>query len=244
MFRGMRSALITAVHARWLPPGAGHGREPLAAGLRAVAGNRIFLLVALGYSTYLLAYNQLYFLMPDVLGEQVGPDRAAQAVAVLMTGASVLIAAGQMLWVRLVGRLPLSAVFGLGFGLMAAGALTAALLSGGSEHAWPGMERPWWAGPAAFVLLLTLGQMTVTPHAPIAAASLSGERHLGAHLGALASAGGMAAMAGTPMLGLLSDVFGAGAAWAGLGGVSLLSAAGLALLLRDPAGTQSASVGP
>lgn len=221
-------AIITVVHARWLPRGAAHPEDSLANGLSAMLRNRVFVFFAVAHSTYLLAYNQLYFLVPDSLAGDVGADRGAQATAIFMTAASVLIAAAQMPWARWVGRLPLTAVFGLGFSLISAGAVVAAMSGLVSDHS----SIPWWAGPAGFVVLLTLGQMTVNPHAAIAAASLSREQHLGAHLGALATAGGIAAMAGTPVLGWLGQQVSPVAAWCALASLALLSAIILPVLLR------------
>jgi MFS family permease len=223
-------AAITLAHVRWLPPGSRHADEPLANGLLAVGRNRAFVVFAVSYSSYLLAYNQLYFLVPDALGQSAAPAAAAQTLAGLLTGASVVIAICQLPWTRVVGRMPASHGFVIGFGLMAAGALAAAwgahLVGTGTSPAL------WWVGPAGFVALLTVGQMTLTPLAAAVAADFAREEHLGTHLGALASAGGVAALAGTPLLGWAGTVGGATLPWLCLAGACLASAAVLRGTLR------------
>ncbi len=57
--------LVLAAQARWLPARpATHAGEPVLQGWRDMLDNRLFLLFALAYSGQLVAYNQLYLLLP------------------------------------------------------------------------------------------------------------------------------------------------------------------------------------
>ncbi|GAA1639841.1 hypothetical protein [Actinoplanes couchii] len=76
---------------------------------------------------------------------------------------------------------------------------------------------------AALVVLLTCGQMLILPVAGDIAARLAGERHLGAHLGALATAGGVGVLVTRPVVGRLLEHEPV-APWALLAGLAALAA--------------------
>ena len=89
----------------------------------------------------------------------------------------------------------------------------------------------------ALVALLTLGQMLVTPVAKDIAARLAGERRLGAYLGLLSAAGGVAVLLGSTATGALFDLapaHGAAAAapWVALAVIPALAAAAMWRLVR------------
>ncbi|MDR7320138.1 MULTISPECIES: MFS transporter [Catenuloplanes] len=211
-------ALILAVHVRLLPaePGA-HADEPVPAGLREVAGNRRFLAFAAANSAGLFAYHQLYLALPL----ELRAEGAAWALGWLFALASVLMIAGQLTVARHARRLlgPRAALAS-GFALMAVAFAVVPVLPG----AWSAL---------AMVVLLTAGQMLASPVARDTAARLAGERRLGAHLGVLSAAGGLAVLAGSTVTGALLDSAGPVVPWLVLATVPLVGA--LLLLIVVPA---------
>lgn len=86
---------------------------------------------------------------------------------------------------------------------------------------------------ACFVTLLTLGQMLLVPSAKDLIPLFAEESTLGAHYGALATAGGCAVLAGNLLLGHLLDQ----ALTLAAGGLSLASAGAVSVVqCRGPAG--------
>ena len=113
----------------------------------------------------------------------------------------------------------------MGFGVLAlAFAATAVLIGLGTAGPVPAV---------VFVVLLTLGQMTVVPVAQDAVGRLAGERRLGAYFGVLASGGGLAVLAGSALLGSLFEAQGPPALpWAVTAALPLASAVVMGVLVR------------
>lgn len=207
--------LILAMHARLLPKTpADRAAEPLGAGLRRVLSGRRFLLFAAAYSAGLVAYNQLYLALPAEL-ERSGN---AGALGWLFALASVQVVLGQMPVTSGARRIGSRWALTLGFALTALAFAVAAIAPGLGLRSVAGLI------PAvALVVLLTAGQMLILPVAGDVAAKLAGERHLGAHLGALATAGGVGVLVTSPLVGRLLEHQSI-APWALLAGLASLTA--------------------
>lgn len=185
-------AVIAVVHAKVLPNRPGeHRHEPVFAGWREVFGNRLFLLFAAGYSVALVSYNQLYLALPAELHRLGAP---ASELGLLFAMASGMVVFGQLPITatarRFLGR---TRALVLGFGLMALAFAVVAL------------RPPGLIGPAAFVFLLTAGQMLAAPFAKEIVPMLARERRLGAHFGLLSTFGGIAVLLGSTASGALLE---------------------------------------
>jgi MFS family permease len=187
---------ILCGHAWLMPrhtPGAQHsaGRRHTLDGLRLLVRNRRFLALSLAYSTYLLAYNQLYLAVPARL------DSPA-AVAALFAFSSALVIVAQLPVTRWAARRlapPTAMATGLliiAAGFAAVAAVPSPLLS-----------------MAAMVGLLTVGQMLVVPITRAWLPDLVEDAHLGLHTGALSSISGAMVLAGSAASGALLDAGGA-----------------------------------
>ncbi|PVZ13288.1 MFS transporter [Actinomycetospora cinnamomea] len=187
--------VVLVAFARVMPrEPAAHAGEPLLGGWGRVLRNPAFLAFTAAYSTWLLSYNQLYLALPVEL-ERVGSAGVLGALFVL---SAVIVVLGQIPLAELVRRRLGTRALPLGFGVLAASFLATAVLIA--------LEVPGPVPAVVFVVLLTLGQMTVVPVAQDAVGRLAGERRLGAHFGVLASAGGLAVLGGSSLLGALLDV--------------------------------------
>ena len=215
--------VIGLLHAWKLPARAAvHARDGVLAGWREVIANRRFMLFALGFSGYLVSYNQLYLALPVEL-RRTGNDTA---VGWLFALASLMVVLGQLPitgWAR--RRLGHARAIVAGFGSMALAFVAVAVLA------------PWTGGPTAvlpavaMVVLLTAGQMLAVPLAQDLVPRLAGERRLGTYFGVLASVGGLAVLVGSTVTGGLLDQ-GGPAPWLALATVPLAGAAVLATLAR------------
>ncbi|MFC5064750.1 MFS transporter [Actinomycetospora atypica] len=205
-------------------PGA-HAADPVFAGWRDVARDRAFLAFAAAYSTWLLSYNQLYLLLPIEL-TRVDATGALGAMFVL---AAVMVILGQLPVTAVTRRVGPRRALPAGFALLALALGLTALLT-----ALPALPGPWRVVPAAlFVVLLTLGQMTVMPQAQDAVGRLAGERRLGSYFGVLATAGGVAVLLGGTVLGALVDpAIPPAVPWAVAAVLPAVSAVALAVLAR------------
>lgn len=218
--------LVLLAHLRWLPrrPPA-HAGEPLLAGWREVARNRRFVLFALAFSGQLLAYNQLYLLLPLEVERLWGSQTL---LGWLFALSSLLVVLGQLRLTARLRHLPIGHVLVGGFGLLSASfAVVAATLP---------LELTGALGTVpvvAFVLLLTLGQMVVLPFARDLVPRLVGERRLGTSYGLLATAGGAAVLVGSTATGVLLQQAPASVAWTAAASVPILCAIGLRRVLRD-----------
>lgn len=193
-------AVILIAHYRMLPATRGRSSgEPLLAGWADVLRNRVFLLFALGYSAYLVSYNQLYLALPVELERATGGQWALGWMFAL---ASVLVLVGQLplaAWART--RLGPARALPLGFALLSAGFAAVALSAPLDPLPGAGALLP----AAALVVLLTLGQMLAVPMAQDLVPRLAGERRLGSYFGFLSSVGGVAVLLGSAGAGALLD---------------------------------------
>ncbi|WUR01094.1 MFS transporter [Streptomyces sp. NBC_00310] len=191
--------LVLAGHV-WLLPQHIPGRErvEVKGGLGGLLRNRRFLALCCAYGAYLLAYNQLYLLLPDEVERATGSQ---SALAWLFGLSSLLVVTAQLPVTRWVAeRLDLRRSMTVGLLLIAAGfGVVAVALPAG----WTG-----GAGllPAAgFVVLLTVGQMLVAPAARAWVPDLAAEGRLGLYTGALSSVSGLIVLVGSAGAGALMD---------------------------------------
>lgn len=164
---------------------------------REVLANRRFLLFAVGFAGYLAVYNQLYLALPLQLERSLGSDRWT---GWLFTASALLVVVGQLRvtsWAE--RRLRTDQVFALGFGLLALGAGVPAV----AVRSESGVLV--LAAVCGFVLLLTLGQMLLLPVSRTVVARLAGERMLGTHYGLVSTAGGVAVLLSSTVVGRAFD---------------------------------------
>ncbi|GAB3690226.1 MDR family MFS transporter [Nocardiopsis oceani] len=191
---------ILVAHYLLLPRAPGRSSdEPVLSGWADVLRNRAFLVFALGYSAYLVSYNQLYLALPVELGRSTGGQWALGWMFAL---ASVLILVCQLplaAWAR--GRLGPVRALPLGFALLSA-AFAGVAVSAPLEP----LGGVWSLAPAvALVVMLTFGQMLAVPVAQDLVARLARGQRLGSYYGFLASIGGVAVLVGSAVMGALLD---------------------------------------
>ncbi|MDN3296025.1 MFS transporter [Streptomyces ficellus] len=215
--------LVLAGHARLMPrrPGTRAGlavRPGGAPAVREMLRHRPFLALTFAYATYLLAYNQLYLALPAELDRATGSQAA---LGWLFALSSALVVAGQLPLERWVGaRLSWRTSVRAGLLVIAASfAVAGALRPVGGV--WPSV---------AFVVLLSVGQMLVTPAVRAWLPDLVDERRLGLYTGALSSLSGLVVLAAGAPAGALVES-GGGWLWAALAAVPLL---GLAVVPGSP----------
>ncbi|HCU2193472.1 TPA: MFS transporter, partial [Klebsiella variicola] len=157
-----------------------------------------FVAFILAYSSWLLSYNQLYLALPVEIQRSGGRE---QDLAPLFMLASLLIITLQLPLARFARRIGAVRILPVGFLLLSASFVSVALFA-----ATPPAEGWLRLLPSAcFVTLLTLGQMLLVPSAKDLIPLFADESTLGAHYGALATAGGCAVLAGNLLLGHLLD---------------------------------------
>ncbi len=198
------------------PTGTGTGKPRAAT--RSVLANPAFLLVCCGYSTYLLAYNQLYLALPE---EVVRATGSQAALGWLFALSSLLVVCAQLPVTRRAGARSDHR------GTLCAGLLVVAASFAVVACAAPfGPTGPYGLLPAAgYVLLLTLGQMLAVPAARALVTEHVPERHLGFAMGAMSSLSGLVVLGGSSATGaLLGSGLGQGTVWAVLAAVPLLGA--------------------
>ncbi|MEV0078937.1 MFS transporter [Nocardia neocaledoniensis] len=210
---------ILLAQLRWLPatPGA-HATESWLDGWREVVANKRFLVFAVAMSTQLVAYNQLYLLLPLEV-ERAWGSQAPLGWYFALSSLFVVLAQ-----VPVTRRVRTAAALPAGLTVMAAGFVAMAVLAPLRLSGVPGLLPA-----AAFVLLLALGQMIVVPISRDLVPRLAGERRLGAYFGLLASLGGLAVLIGSVALGALIDVlpadgWGTAAPWCAVAAVLLAGA--------------------
>ncbi|UNT01066.1 MFS transporter [Streptomyces tubbatahanensis] len=215
----------TSAHRSAAPPRRSDGA------LRATVRNGPFLLLCLAYSTYLLAYNQLYLALPE---EVVRATGSQGALGWLFALSSLLVVCAQLPVTRAVGeRMSHRAALCAGLAVVAAGFLTVAALAPFGLTGAAGLV------PAAvYVLALTFGQMLAVPAARALVTELVAEERLGFSMGALSSAAGAVVLGGSAATGaLIGAGLGPAAVWSALVCVPVLGvAAGRAVRVRDAAG--------
>lgn len=209
-----------------LIPGAAEpaAEAPAVQGALVCLRDRRFVGFAGFFSVNLLAHNQLYFALPLEL-DQAGAG--AGLLAVLFTLASVLTVALQLPMSALAARLGPTTALRAGFACTAAGFAAITLLGSTGVHLVPGL--PVMVGPAALVVLLSLGHMLAGPAGMQQVHGFAGFRPLSAYYGLLASCGGLAVLVGNSLIGVLRDTLGNPSGWALL---VLLAAATAAFLPR------------
>ncbi|MFJ6431880.1 MFS transporter [Streptomyces sp. NPDC091416] len=216
-------AAVLAGHARLMPH-----RDPVTrtgahrGAVRRVLARRPFLLLCLAYSSYLVAYNQLYLSLPAEVQRTTGSQAALGWFFAL---SSLLVVLAQLPLTRWSARrlAPRTALVA-GLVTVAAGFAAVPLTPAGPAGLLP---------PATLVVLLTLGQMLLVPAARGLVPDLVDDRHLGLATGALSSVSGLAVLGGSAATGALLDAP-APVRWAVLAAVPL---AGAALALTLPVGT-------
>lgn len=190
--------VVIAAHAVWLPGGPGpHRGESWLAGWRDVVRNRVFVLFALAMSAQLVAYNQLYLLLP------LEVERAWGSQTVLgwfFAISAVFVVTAQMFVTRVAARFSPRVVLPVGFVVVAASFVVVAVSTPLEMSGLIGLV------PAGvFVLLLALGQMIALPQARDLVPLLAAERRLGSYYGFMASVGGIGVLVGSVIIGAVID---------------------------------------
>ncbi|MEV5318848.1 MFS transporter [Streptomyces sp. NPDC052687] len=191
--------LVLAGHALLLPQHLpGRRRTALRGGLRPLLRNRRFLALCCAYGAYLLAYNQLYLALPAEVERATGSQAP---LAWLFALSSLLVVTTQLPVTRRVGdRLAVRRSMAAGLLLIAAGF---AVVAAARPAGWTGTAGLLPA--AAFVVLLTVGQMLVAPAARAWVPDLAEDGRLGLYTGALSSVSGLIVLAGSAATGTLLD---------------------------------------
>ncbi|WP_229897480.1 MFS transporter [Streptomyces finlayi] len=188
---------VLAGHWRLMPAREGaHAREHRRGGVRALVRSPGFVIVCLAYSTYLVAYNQLYLALPAEVERATGSQAA---LGWLFALSSLLVVFVQLPVTRWAGRrLGLRTALVGGLGVVAAGFLGVAasvpLHLTGAAGLLPG---------AFLVVAITLGQMLLVPAARALVPDLVDDRHLGLAMGALSSVSGLVVLIGSSATGTL-----------------------------------------
>lgn len=195
-------AVLWLAFARLLPADAGvpSGAPTLRVVWRTVLGHRAFMVFVVLCAVQLLAYNQLYLMLPEQLARSVGSQAA---LGWFFTGAAVLVIAGQAPMVGVAHRLGHRGAIVAGLATIALSFLAPPLLAG-------------TAGLVVWVALLHAGQMLMVPPMRDVIGRLANERHLGAHFGMFSTAGGLLTLLGSSGVGWLYDQVDAGRASPGL----------------------------
>ncbi|WP_419993277.1 MDR family MFS transporter [Streptomyces boninensis] len=189
--------LVLAGHL-WLLPQHIPGRERIRArgGVRELLRNGRFLAVCAAYGAYLLAYNQLYLALPDEVQRGTGSQAP---LAWLFALSSILVVTAQLPVTHWAARrLDLRRSMAAGLLLISAGF---AIVAAARPANWTGITGLLPA--ATFVVLLTVGQMLVTPAARAWVPELAPDGRIGLYTGALSSVAGLIVLAGSAATGSL-----------------------------------------
>lgn len=159
--------------------------------------NRAFMVFALFYSTYLLAYNQQYLALPVELRRATGSDEYLSWYFAL---AAVFVIGLQTAVTRRAEKMQSKVAIGVGFGLMAAAFGVVAVCA--PIH----MSGPWALAPSVIMLLVMhFGMMIAVPIAKDLVGKLTGNKDLGSAYGFLNSFGGLAVLLGSIVIGRTLD---------------------------------------
>jgi MFS family permease len=191
--------LVLAGHARLLPQRVpGRPRIRAKGGARLLLRNRPFLALCCAYGAYLLAYNQFYLALPAEVQRAAGSQAP---LAWLFALSSLLVVTAQLPITRWSGRrlTPRRSVTA-GLALVAAGFAAVAAARPAALTGVAGLLPA-----AAFVVLLTLGQMLVAPVARAWVPDLAEDGRLGLYTGALSSVSGLIVLLGSSLTGSLLD---------------------------------------
>lgn len=189
--------VIGVAHLKWLPderPAAVD--RAILKGFGSIAHNRAFLGFATIMAVQLVAYNQLYLLLPLELDRGWGDQ---EPLGILLAASSVVVVAGQFRVAAWTGHRPVRTALSVGLIVTAIGATAAAIAAA------VGGRPAVIAGTAAFVLFLALGQMIIGPAARAAIPTFANERHLGSYYGMYASIGGVMVLPASAGLGAIVD---------------------------------------
>lgn len=157
-----------------------------------------FVAFIIAYSSWLLSYNQLYLALPVELQRSGGSEKDLGPLFML---ASVLIIAFQLPLARFARRVGAIRILPVGFLLLSAAFASVSLFAATAPPAGALRLLP----SVCLVTLLTLGQMLLVPSAKDLIPAFAEESTLGAHYGALSTAGGIAVLAGNVFFGQLLD---------------------------------------
>ncbi|MBA7855112.1 MFS transporter [Enterobacter sp. RHBSTW-00901] len=157
-----------------------------------------FVAFIIAYSSWLLSYNQLYLALPVEIRRSGGSE---QDLGPLFMLASVLIIAFQLPLARFARRVGAIRILPVGFLLLAAAFASVSLFAATEPpEGWLRLLPS-----VCLVTLLTLGQMLLVPSAKDLIPHFAEASTLGAHYGALSTAGGCAVLAGNLFFGPLLD---------------------------------------
>ncbi|MEU7484324.1 MFS transporter [Streptomyces sp. NPDC042319] len=218
--------LVLAGQARLLPQHIpGRTRTRGRGGIRTALRNGRFLALCVAYGAYLLAYNQLYLALPEEVARAAGSQAP---LAWLFALSSLLVVTAQLPVTRWAAdRLDLRRSMAAGLLLIAAGFGVVALAR---PAGWTGV--PGLLPAAAFVVLLTLGQMLVAPAARAWVPDLAEDGRLGLYTGAMSSVSGLLVLLGSSATGsLLTTGLPPAVPWLALAAVPALA---VLLLPRRP----------
>lgn len=157
-----------------------------------------FVAFIIAYSSWLLSYNQLYLALPVEIQRAGGSEKDLGPLFML---ASVLIIAFQLPLARFARRVGAVRILPVGFLLLSAAFASVAMFAASVPP--EGWLR--FVPSICLVTLLTLGQMLLVPAAKDLIPCFADDSTLGAHYGALATAGGVAVLAGNLAFGHLLD---------------------------------------
>ncbi|WP_234311836.1 MFS transporter [Streptomyces griseus] len=191
--------LVLAGHAWLLPQHVpGRTRVRVRGGAGLLLRNRRFLALCCAYGAYLLAYNQLYLALPAEVERAAGSQAP---LAWLFALSSLLVVTTQLPVTHWVGeRITLRRSMAAGLLLIAAGFAVVAAARPAGLTGTRGLLPA-----AAFVVLLTLGQMLVAPVARAWVPDLAEDGRLGLYTGALSSVSGLIVLLGSAATGTLLD---------------------------------------
>jgi len=157
-----------------------------------------FVAFIIAYSSWLLSYNQLYLALPVEISRSGGSEKDLGPLFIL---ASLLIILFQLPLARFARRTGAAKIMPAGFLLLSCSFLSVALFAASEpDDSWLRLL------PAAcFVTLLTISQMLLVPAAKDLIPQFADKTTLGAHYGALSTAGGVAVLVGNLLLGSQLD---------------------------------------
>ncbi|WP_312773845.1 MDR family MFS transporter [Atlantibacter hermannii] len=153
-----------------------------------------FVAFIIAYSSWLLSYNQLYLALPVEITRAGGSEKDLGPLFML---ASCLIILLQLPMARFARRVGATRIVPAGFLLVSASFVSVALFAAST----PPDNWLRLLPAACFVTLLTLGQMLLVPAAKDLIPRFAEHDTLGAHYGALSTAGGCAVLAGNILFG-------------------------------------------
>ncbi len=157
-----------------------------------------FVAFIIAYSSWLLSYNQLYLALPVEIQRSGGSEKDLGPLFML---ASLLIITFQLPLARFARRVGAVKILPVGFLLLSAAFVSVAMFA--ATQPAEGWLR--LIPSVCLVTLLTLGQMLLVPSAKDLIPLFADESTLGAHYGALATAGGFAVLMGNLLFGPLLD---------------------------------------